>query len=90
MTNVTELNPITDGACRALGLAIIHQALQDLTSENETDKDISIFRDAYRWFFLPNIDFSLICTVAGRDALAVRKRAREVQNNPSLLGQFHA
>lgn len=76
-------------SCRALALAILHQALTDLISEDETDDGLVISGEARRWFFMVNGNFPIICHVAGIEPMAMRKRAREIETNPELLRNPH-
>ncbi len=83
------MSDVSDIACRAVWVAVIHRALQDLVSETDTDESIDLFRDCYRWFFFSSSNFKLVCSFAGIEPCIVRKRAREILNNPALLGGFY-
>lgn len=89
MSNVEYIHPVCDGACRALWLAIIQQALLDLIRTDETEEGLLVSGDARRWFFLVNGNFPMVCNLAGVDPMAIRKRAREIETNPKLLGHPH-
>lgn len=81
--------PTTDANVKRLGREIIYQAMLDLINEEETEEALRDSQDACRWFFMHSNDFAFVCDMAGWTPRAVRKRARQVQNNPQLLGGHH-
>lgn len=85
MSKIEYIYPINDSACRSLWLAVIHKGMEDLISEPTTYEGEISCGEARRWFFMTNGSFPLVCHLAGVEPYYVRKRAREIQNNPSLL-----
>lgn len=89
MSSVVYIFPPEEAACRTLWLAVIHLALFDLVHDGNQPDDTIIRLDAYRWFFLSNATFNVVCDLAGVDASAIRTRARLIKENPNLLGNPH-
>lgn len=89
MSNTIDMFPVNDGSCRALWLGVVHQALEDLISNDESYEGLINSGCARRWFFFVNSSFPMVCQLAGLNPYAVRKRAREIRDNPSLFGQSH-
>ena len=89
MSNVTEICPASVSACHSLWLAVIYRQLEDLASEKTTEEALALFASAFRWFFLPNSGFREVCALAGTTPALVRSRAREILNNPELLGKHN-
>jgi hypothetical protein len=75
-----------DKACRALWLAVIHQALLDLVNENT---DELLHGEVRRWFFMQSDNFNFVCAMAAIDPKVMRERARAIETNPELLGNPH-
>ena len=61
----------------ALSKAVILQAVVDLTSVAQKNKDLRYKLDSMQWIFLPNTSFGETCTSAGFEKEYVRKIAQD-------------
>lgn len=75
-----------EGGFVALARAIIYQAMLDMVSTKVVLRRART--EANRWFFVANRDFRDICDLAELNYDIVRSRAKEIKNNPALVGNI--